>query len=66
MGTKKNILSEKRCAQIEMSKLYHLISHAQEGAVPSIQMMELFRQIRNRSIAEWDAFWLEHTKVLVD
>ena len=56
MGTKKNILSEKRCAQIEMSKLYHLISHAQEGAVPSIQMMELFRQIRNRSIAEWDAF----------
>ena len=32
----------------------------------SIQTMEQYREVWNRSIAERDAFWLEQTKSLVD
>ena len=49
-----------------MSELYRPTSHAQEGSVSSIQTMEQYREIWNRSIAERDTFWLEQTKALVD
>ena len=35
-----------------MSELYHPTSHAQEGSVSSIQTMEQYREIWNRSTAE--------------
>ena len=49
-----------------MSELYHPTSHAQEGSVSSIQTMEQYQAIWNRSTAERDAFLLEKTKAMVD
>ena len=49
-----------------MSELYQPTSHAKEGSVSSIQTMEQYQEVWNRSIAERDVFWLNQTKALID